>query len=559
MLGDEPLLASLRALDLADGDADAVTRLLADLGADVLKVEPPSGSTARAALPTLDGVSIEVERQDILIRHEGAEPRRETSSHVTATTARVFIGGRFRAAEKVMPVVEAATGEPLGDGASATESDIDDAVFAARSALHGWRSSPPEYRAEVLTAFAAALRSRADSTNELVTRENGMPISLSRGVNGAFPAALLRYYAKLITESPVEEVRPSAIGHTIVRREAVGVVGAVIPWNYPQALAAMKIAPALAAGCTLVLKAAPETALDAMVFADAAVEAGLPTGVLNVVPGGVAAGAHLVAHPGVDKVAFTGSTAAGRAIGEICGRLMRPVTLELGGKSAAIILDDADLDATMRGLRAASFVNNGQTCHLSSRILAPRSRYDEIVDALAALAESLTVGDPLDASTEIGPLVSARQRERVLNYIDVGKKSGARLVAGGSIPKDQPRGWFVSPTVFADVDNTDRLAQEEIFGPVLTVIGYDTDEEAIAIANDSEFGLAGTVWSTDTERATDVARAVDTGSIGVNDYQLDMRAPFGGVKASGLGRELGPEGLDAYRTLKSIYRVGAAS
>lgn len=471
-------------------------------------------------------------------------------------SAKLFIGGQFRAAEKVEPVVEAATGEQLGDGSSATESDIDDAVAAARTALDGWRSSSAQERSEALGRLADALKSRAASTNELCTRENGMPISLSRGVNGAFPAALLRYYANLILESDVEEIRPSQIGHTIVRREAVGVVGAITPWNYPQALAAMKIAPALAAGCTMVLKAAPETALDALVFAEAAIEAGLPPGVLNIVAGGVGAGAHLVQHPGVDKVAFTGSTAAGRAIGEICGRLIRPVTLELGGKSAAIILDDADLEATMRGLRAASFVNNGQTCHLSSRILAPRSRYDEIVDGLAALAEGLAVGDPLDKSTEIGPLVSSRQRERVLNYIDIGKSGGAKLVAGGAVPADQPRGWFVAPTVFADVANSDRIAQEEIFGPVLTITPYDSDSEAVDMANATEFGLAGTVWSADTDRATDIARAVHTGSIGVNDYQLDMRSPFGGVKASGLGKELGPEGLDAYRTIKSIYRVG---
>jgi len=238
--------------------------------------------------------------------------------------------------------------------------------------------------------------------------------------------------------------------------------------------------------------------------------------------------------------------------------LIRPVTLELGGKSAAIILDDADLDATMQGLREASFTNNGQTCHLSSRILAPRSRYDEVVDALVALTDSLSVGDPLDAATDVGPLVSARQRDRVLDYVEIGKASGARLVVGGSIPDDQPRGWFVSPTVFADVNNSDRIAREEIFGPVLTVIPYDNDSQAVDIANDSEFGLAGTVWSADTDRATEIASSVVTGSIGINGYQLDMRSPFGGVKASGLGRELGPEGLDAYRTLKSIYRVGPA-
>jgi aldehyde dehydrogenase (NAD+) len=477
---------------------------------------------------------------------------------VIETGARVFVDGHFRKAVETQAVIEAATGEPLGNGSAATESEVDDAVAAARGALPGWSATPASERAEVLLRFADALLARATDTNELCTRENGMPIRLSRGANGMFPAALLRYYAGLIGDAADEEIRPSMIGHTIVRREPVGVVGAITPWNYPQALAAMKIAPALAAGCTMVLKAAPETALDALIFGEAAHDAGLPPGVLNIIAGGPVAGAHLVQHPGVDKVAFTGSTAAGRVIGEMCGRLIRPVTLELGGKSAAIILDDADLDATMKGLRSASFVNNGQTCHLSSRILAPRSRYAEVVDAVAALADGLTVGNPLEKSTDVGPLVSARQRERVLNYIEIGKSEGAKVVAGGSVPADQPRGWFVSPTVFADVDNSTRIAQEEIFGPVLAVIAYDTERQAIDIANDSEFGLGGTVWSTDHERATDVARAVRTGSIGVNDYALDLQAPFGGVKASGIGRELGPEGLAAYQTLKSIYRVGPA-
>ena len=474
------------------------------------------------------------------------------------TGASVFIDGRLRPADRAEPVLEAATGEPLGDGASATAAEVDHAVAAARAALAEWSSASPHHRAEVLVGFAAALQRRARTTDQLVTRENGMPMSLSRGANGAFPAALLRYYAQLITETPIEEIRPSVIGHTIVRREPVGVVAAVVPWNYPQALSAFKLAPALAAGCTVVLKAAPETALDALVFAEAAQECGLPPGVLNIVPGAVEAGAHLVSHPGVDKVSFTGSTAAGRAIGEVCGRLLRPVTLELGGKSAAIILDDADLDATMKGLRSASFVNNGQTCYLSSRILAPRSRYDDVVAALVALVDGMKVGDPLDPATDIGPLVSARQRERVRGYIESGRNSEAKIVVGGSVPADQPRGWFVAPTVFADVHNSDRIAQEEIFGPVLAVIPYDGDAEAIALANDSEFGLAGTVWSGDDDRATEVAREIRTGTVGINDYQLDFRAPFGGVKASGIGRELGPEGLEAFFSLKSIYRTGPA-
>lgn len=473
-------------------------------------------------------------------------------------SSQLFIGGQFRPASEIEPVIEAATGERLGNGASATEAEITEAVASARAALPQWRSRTPAERAEALVRLAAALRSRADSTSELVSRENGMPIVLSAAVNGIAPPALLKYYAKLITETAEEEIRPSYLGHTIVRREAVGVVAAITPWNYPQSLAVMKLAPALAAGCTVVLKAPPETALDAMVFAEAAVEAGLPAGVLNVVPGGAAAGGFLVEHPGIDKVAFTGSTATGRRIAEICGRLMRPVTLELGGKSAGIILDDADLDVTMQGLRETAFTNNGQTCSLTSRILAPRSRYDEVVEALVAMTNSLVVGDPLDSRTEIGPLVTSRQRDRVLGYINGGTANGVRLVAGGSIPTGQSRGWFVSPTVFADVDNSDPLAREEIFGPVLTVTPYDDDQSAVDIANDTEYGLAGTVWSTDVDRATDIARNVVTGSIGINCYQNDMRAPFGGVKASGMGRELGPEGLDAYRTLKSMYRLGSA-
>ena len=474
------------------------------------------------------------------------------------TPPQLFIDGEFHIADKAEPVLEAATGELLGDGASATEADIDAAVAAARAALPEWRGASPDHRAAVLKAFAGALHQRAAGTSELVSRENGMPMSLSGAANGLFPAALLGYYAKLITATPIEEIRPSANGHTIVRREPVGVVAAIVPWNYPQALAAFKFAPALAAGCTVVLKASPETALDAMVFAEAAQHAGIPAGVFNVVPGATEASAHLVSHPGVDKVSFTGSTSVGRIIGEVCGRLLRPVTLELGGKSAAIILDDADLDATMRGLRSVSFINNGQTCFLGSRILAPRSRYGEVVDALADLVNSLTVGDPLDTETDIGPVVSARQRERVLGYIEVGKNSGAKLVVGGGIPRNQPRGWFVSPTVFADVNNSDRIAQEEIFGPVLAVIPYDSDADAIGLANDSEFGLAGSVWSTDVARATEVAREIRTGTVGINDYQLDIGAPFGGVKASGIGRELGPEGLDEFFTLKSIYRTGPA-
>jgi aldehyde dehydrogenase (NAD+) len=334
-------------------------------------------------------------------------------------------------------------------------------------------------------------------------------------------------------------------------------VGAIAPWNYPQVLAMMKIAPALAAGCTIVLKPSPETALDSYVMGDAAKEAGLPPGVLNIVLGGREAGASLVSHPDIDKVAFTGSTATGRVIGAECGRLIRRVTLELGGKSAAIFLEDGDVDTFIAGIGMASFMNNSQTCTTQSRILVARSRYDEVVDAVAAYTRGLHIGNPLDPSVTLGPMASEQHLNRVLSYIDVGRNSNARLVSGGGRPAGQDRGWFVEPTVFADVDNNDQLAREEVFGPVMAMMPFSDDEEAIKIANDSNYGLGGSVWTNDEQRGVDVARRVRTGTIGVNYYMLDLGAPFGGMKDSGIGRELGPEALNSYLEYKSIYASAA--
>ncbi|MDR3663061.1 MAG: aldehyde dehydrogenase family protein, partial [Mycobacterium sp.] len=315
----------------------------------------------------------------------------------------------------------------------------------------------------------------------------------------------------------------------------------------------LKLAPALAAGCTVVLKPAEETVLDAFLMAEAAAAAGLPAGVLNIVPGGREVGAYLVAHPDVDKVSFTGSTDAGRSIAETCGRLLRPVTLELGGKSAAIVLDDADLVGAMEAFFGATLLNNGQVCWLSTRVLAPRSRYSEIVDTITDLARSLTVGDPLNPQTKVGPLVSARQRERVEGYIAKGRSEGARLTTGGVRPAGLDRGWFLEPAIFADLDNNATIAREEIFGPVLTVIPYADEDEAVAIANDNDYGLGGTVWSADTERAARIARRVQSGTVGVNHYVNEPVAPFGGIKHSGMGRELGPEGLTPFQNHKTIY------
>jgi aldehyde dehydrogenase (NAD+) len=473
----------------------------------------------------------------------------------------LFIGGEWvrPSSSARIDVTSASTEEPIGSVPEGAEADVDAAVAAARRAFddpHGWSQWEPSARAEALGRLAAELEARAGEMAQRVSAQNGMPISIATMLEGGFPVIVLRYIAGLLDGASFEEERPGFLGGTnIVRREPIGVVGAIVPWNYPQTLAAFKYGPALAAGCTIVMKPSPETVLDAFLLAEAIAAAGIPDGVVSIVPGGRELGAYLVEHRDVDKVAFTGSTAAGRRVAEACGRLLRPVTLELGGKSAAIVLEDADLDLAKIGndLFAATLVNNGQTCYLGTRVLAPRSRYDEVVDTLAAFASSLAVGDALDPATQIGPMASQTHRDRVEGYVAKGNSDGARLVTGGGRPRDIDRGWFVEPTVFADVDNSSTIAQEEIFGPVLSVIAYGDVDDAIRIANDSDYGLGGSVWTADTERGKDVARRVRTGTIGINKYAPDPGAPFGGVKASGIGRELGPNAIGAYQQFKSIY------
>jgi aldehyde dehydrogenase (NAD+) len=341
-----------------------------------------------------------------------------------------------------------------------------------------------------------------------------------------------------------------------VRREPVGVVAAVVPWNVPQFVIMTKLAPALIAGCTLVIKPAPETPLDSYLLAEMIQEAGIPAGVVNIVAAGRETGEYLISHPGVDKVAFTGSTAAGRRIAAICGEQLKRCSLELGGKSAAIILDDCDLPSAMGMLSIAALLNNGQACVAQTRILASRSRYDEVVQAVAEMTVSQIVGDPADPMTGIGPMVAKRQQDRVEGYIKIGLEEGAKPVVGG-LERPFDRGWYVAPTVFANATNDMRIAREEIFGPVLTVIPYEDEADAVRIANDSEYGLSGTVWTTDTEHGMDVARQVRAGTYGVNMMNtMEPATPFGGYKASGLGRELGPEGLSAYLEYKSIARLG---
>jgi acyl-CoA reductase-like NAD-dependent aldehyde dehydrogenase len=473
-----------------------------------------------------------------------------------------YVGGEWisPASDRRFEVVNATTEEVIGSVPEAVVGDIDRAVTAACRAFEGgWGSTTPAGRAEILGRFADEVESRGDELARTVSMQNGMPYQLSSQFENAYAVGMLRYYSALAEGLAVEERRPSPMGFdSLIRREPIGVVAGIVPWNYPVTLSVTKIGPALAAGCTLVLKPSPGTPLDCFIMAEAAEAAGVPAGVLNWVPADREVGAYLVSHPGIDKVAFTGSTRAGREIGAVCGQLLRPCSLELGGKSAAIILDDAELDTVLAGLHFAALANNGQTCCASTRILVPDSRYEEITEALADWASSLKVGDPLDPETQIGPVASKEHRERVEGYIEKGKEDGIEVLTGGGRPADRDKGWFVSPTIFTDVPNSATIAREEIFGPVLACIRYRDQEDAIAIANDSDYGLGGSVWSADVDRATRVARSVVTGTIGVNGYVIDMNAPFGGVKNSGIGREFGPEAIAGYQQLKSVYLPAAA-
>ena len=339
-------------------------------------------------------------------------------------------------------------------------------------------------------------------------------------------------------------------------REPSGVVGIITPWNVPQVTIVAKLLPALIAGCTVVIKPAPETPLDGMLLATLLAEADLPPGVVAVLPGATPAGRRLVEHPDVDRIGFTGSADVGRWIAQTCGARLARFSLELGGKSAAIVCEDASITRTVAGLKFSSFLNNGQACVAQTRILAPRSRYDEVVDALVETVDSMAVGDPRDPATDIGPLVSARQRDRVRGYIDIGTAEGARLAAGGAGEIDGlPDGNYVRPTVFADVDNAMRVAREEIFGPVVAVIPYDDIDDAVRIANDSPYGLGGSVWTKDRQAGLAIARRVRTGMFGINSFAPEFGVPFGGFKASGIGREYGPEAFDEYVELKSVYGV----
>ncbi len=468
----------------------------------------------------------------------------------------VFIGGSWEPSSSTGRI---AVVSPLGEEIIATvpsgsRADIDAAVAAAATAFRTgpWPALSLEDRIGVILRLRDLVIENAEIFATLITEQMGCPITQSRAIQVPNPVRILDAYVEAVRTFDFESLRHSEIGQALVVRHPVGVVAGVVPWNVPLALTIQKIVPALLTGCTIVVKPAPETPLDAYLVAHLATEAGIPPGVLNVVPTDRAASEYLVSHPSVAKVTFTGSSAAGRRIGEICGRDLRRVTLELGGKSAAVILDDAELDQAVAALRLGSFRNNGQICSLKTRVLVPRARQPELLERLTALVQSMPIGDPRDPGTHIGPLVTARQRARVEHFIEAGISEGARLVTGGGRPAGLDRGWFVEPTVFADVDPDATIAQEEIFGPVVAVIPYDTEDQAVAIANNSRYGLNGAVFTADNERGLRVARRIETGTVEVNGEPAGFLAPMGGVKWSGVGREFGPEGLEAFLETKAI-------
>ncbi|MGD9621689.1 MAG: aldehyde dehydrogenase [Mycolicibacterium sp.] len=468
----------------------------------------------------------------------------------------LFIGGRWVAPSTadVIEVRSPATGELVGQVPQAAAADVDAACAAARKAFDEgpWPLMPPAERAAILGRAVKIMEERGDELKFLLGAETGQPPTIVDMMQYGAAISAFNYFVGAADTFTWQEIRDGIYGQTLVVKEPIGVVGAVTAWNVPFFLAANKLGPALLAGCTVVLKPAAETPLSVFAMAEMFAEAGLPEGVLSIVPGGPETGRALTANPEPDKFTFTGSSPVGREIGKLAAEKLKPCTLELGGKSAAIILEDADLDSTLPMLVFSGLMNSGQACVGQTRILAPRSRYDEVVEKLSAAVAAMPIGLPDDPGAMIGPLISEKQRERVEGYIQKGLDEGARLVTGGGRPDGLDSGWFVQPTVFADVDNSMTIAQEEIFGPVLAVIPYRDEDDAVRIANDSVYGLAGSVYTTDNDKAIQIARKIRTGTYAVNMYAFDPGAPFGGYKNSGIGRENGPEGIEAYCAAKSI-------
>jgi aldehyde dehydrogenase (NAD+) len=465
---------------------------------------------------------------------------------------KLYIDGKWvePIGEGTLEVINSTTEEVMARIPDGTAADVDRAVAAAKRAFETWSTTSPAERLGYLEKIAEQLAARMDEIAAIIAAEVGMPLPLAKAIQAGLPAATSASFVKLLAEFQFEE----KIGNSLVVREPVGVVGCITPWNFPLHQVVLKVVPAIAAGCTVVLKPSEVAPLTAFLMAEIVEGAGLPAGVFNLVTGtGSVAGEALAAHADVDMISFTGSTRAGRRVSELAAKTVKRVALELGGKSANIILDDADLAKAVKSGVSNCYFNSGQTCSALTRMLVPRARYDEAIQLAKQAAEQFTVGDPSEGKAKLGPLVSEIQRERVVNYIRRGIEEGATLITGGpERPEHLEKGFFVKPTVFADVNNGMAIAQEEIFGPVLSIIPYENEDDAVRIANDTIFGLSGGVWSNSQERAVRVARRLRTGQVEINGGNFNPVAPFGGYKQSGNGREMGKYGLEEFLEVKSL-------
>ena len=486
------------------------------------------------------------------------DPNKEISENVRS---KFFVGGHWVTplSSQRIDLIAPETEETFMDVALANTADTDMAVASARKAFDTgpWPRMTGAERAAVLHRFAAEVRKSEPLFSKIWTAEVGAPIGFANMFVGT-AAAMLDYYAQMVETYAFEDSRKTLYGMAQVIREPVGVAALITPWNAALPILSYKLAPALACGCTVVIKSSPETPMDALLLAECADRAGVPAGVINVITADRVGGAYLVALKDVDKVSFTGSTAAGKQIGKSCLDRMARFTLELGGKSAAVLLDDIDLAAALGAAAPFTMPFSGQICFAQTRMIVPRSRLDEIAGAYAGAIGQLTVGDPWLETTHLGPVLNAKQLGRVQNYIAKGQAEGARLLTGGDRPAGFNKGFYVQPTVFADVTPDMTIAREEIFGPVVAILAYDDIDEAISLANDSDYGLSGTVFSSNPDRAFQVARQMQTGNVSINGLEMATNVPFGGYKQSGIGREGGPEGLEAFLETKAIYRVGAA-
>ncbi|MHB1488073.1 MAG: aldehyde dehydrogenase family protein [Acidimicrobiales bacterium] len=468
------------------------------------------------------------------------------------TRDKIYIDGAWIASSGTgtIDVVNSTTEEVMGTIPEGTAADVDKAAKAAKAAFASWSQTAVDERAKYLARITEGLTARMSDIANTIAGEVGMPIALSNLVQAGLPLMTFGSMAQVTTDFAFEE----QVGNSLVVREPVGVVGAITPWNYPLHQIAAKVAPALAAGCTVVLKPSEVAPLNAFILAEVIDEVGLPAGVFNLVTGvGPVVGEAIASHPDIDMISFTGSTRAGKRVSELAAASVKRVALELGGKSANVILADADLEKAVRAGVGACYLNSGQTCSALTRMVVPRSKLAEVERIAAEEAETYTLGDPFGDATRLGPLVSAAQRDRVRSYINKGVEEGAKLITGGAeAPEGLDSGFFVRPTVFSEVKRDMTIAQEEIFGPVLAILPYDTEEEAIDIANDSLYGLAGGVWAGDPEKAKAVARRLRTGQVEVNGGSFNPLAPFGGYKQSGNGRELGKFGLEEFLEVKSL-------